>query len=297
MRRPVVAGEFYPADAQELGQSVKTYLAKADPRVPESLRDSRLIALVVPHAGYQYSGPTAGFAYKLLQGKKKPDTIVLLGPSHNVYMKDKLSVAPFSHYRTPLGDLPVDTAARDKLLGSAAYISEARVHEPEHCLEVQLPFLQVLWDEPPKILPIIVGELRGERLAEAADALRKALGENSVILASSDFTHYGPRFGYEPFAGTRGEALMGEIKALDTGAIEHIRRMDPEGFLEYCDRTGATICGRFPIALMLEVLSKEEGTQSVSLHYASSGAMTRSYRDSVSYWAAAFYAPARAPEE
>ncbi len=289
VRRPAVAGAFYPADPRELRSAVEGHLSKARPRVPDSLKERRPIALIVPHAGYLYSGQTAAYAYKLLQGKDKPSRVVLLGPSHRVYLGEAVSVPPFTHYRTPLGEIAVDMEARDRLLRPPLCVSNPGGHIGEHSLEVQLPFLQVVWEEAPPILPVVVGGPRGEALKQLADGIRNVVDEDTLIVASSDFTHYGPRFMFSPFKGSRGKELAEKIRQLDMGAVEYIRKLDPEGLLKYCDRTGATICGRFPIALMLAALSGSEKLEAVHLHYASSADVTGDCNDSVSYCAIAFY--------
>jgi len=289
VRPPCVAGMFYSASPEKLTKQIKGFLAEADPQVPEDLKNERPCALVVPHAGYTYSGQTAAFAYKLLQGRKRPSRVVLLGPSHRVHMDGVSSVSPYTKYRTPLGDLPVDVEARRALLRSKLFVSHAAAHRDEHSLEVQMPFLQVIWDDPPPILPIVVGDLDAAELEGAAKALKAIVDGETLLIASTDFTHYGERFRYAPFAPAKGDELAAKIKDLDMGAAKKIQALDGKGLLEYCRKTGATICGRVPTALLLQVLSEKENIRGVQLHYASSADATGSYRDSVSYYAHAFY--------
>jgi len=291
VRPPARAGQFYPKGADELRRSVKGYLKKAAAEVPKELKKRRPIALISPHAGYSYSGQTAAFSYKLLEGKQRPSRVILLGPAHFVRLGAVASVAPYTHYRTPLGELAVDGEAREKLLRSPLFISEAAAHVPEHSLEVQLPFLQVLWEEPPKMLPILVGNVGDEEIAKMAEALAGVADENTLLVASSDFTHYGPAHRFAPFGRTGGKKLAAKIKELDMGAVRHIEKLDAEGLLGYCRETGATICGKRPVALMLKVLSGCEDVKGASLAYANSGDATGTYLNSVSYYAHGFYAP------
>jgi hypothetical protein len=296
VREPAVAGTFYPAQPDELRQMISEFLTKARAPVPDALQDERPRAVVVPHAGYMFSGQTAACAYKLLVGRPKPARVVLLGPSHYAQLAGVVSVSPFTHYRTPLGEIAVDVEAREQLLKSPLCVSKRAVHVPEHSIEVQLPFLQVVWEEPPRILPIVTGDLSEKQVTELAAALRGVAGADALIVASSDFTHYGPRFAFTPFRDARGQDLAARIRQLDMGAVECIKNCDAAGFLDYCERTGATICGRVPIAVTLGVLCGAGQTESVSLRYASSGDLTGDYSESVSYYAHAFYLRPPEPE-
>ena len=288
-RAPAVAGAFYPARADRLRRAVATHMKAARPEVPEQFEGQRLIALIAPHAGYTYSGDTAAFCYKLLQGRPKPKRIILLGPSHHVWLPGAVSVPANTHYRTPLGEVPVDLPARDRLKACAQCVSSAKAHVPEHSLEVQLPFLQVVWDEAPPILPVIVGKLDARQRKSVADALRPLVDKDTLLVASTDFTHYGARFGYRPFASASGEELGRRIRELDMGAVKHIDALDAAGFLKYCGATGATICGRDAVGLLLEVLAGAGKVKGVSLHYDNSSRVAGSYENSVSYHAHAFY--------
>jgi len=288
-RKAVAAGLFYEGSASRLRGVLRDLLEKAAPSVPQHLEGRCPRALIVPHAGYVYSGETAACAYKLLEGCPRPSRVLLLGPSHYVRLPEAFSVPPFRHYETPLGQVPVDRAAREAMLRLPGCVSEEAAHVHEHCLEVQLPFLQALWEEPPRILPVIVGELRDEARERLAEALARLADERTLIVASSDFTHYGPRYLFTPFGEARGKELGARIRDLDHGAIERIRDLDAAGLLDYCDRTGATICGRQAIAVLLDVLSRLERVEAVPLCYASSGEATGEYVNSVSYHAHAFY--------
>jgi len=289
VRRAAFADQFYPSSREELKAEVAGFLAKADPQVPEKLKDLRPLALIVPHAGYTYSGPTAAFSYRLLQKREKPSRIILLGVSHRYRLSRVLAVPTYTHYSTPLGEVPVDTAACQQLLLSKLCISADPPHRDEHALEVQLPFLQALWDEPPKIVPVLVGDFSAAGLSDAAAALKPIIDENTVILASTDFTHYGDNYEFEPFKGVGGKELAARIKALDMGAIKKIEALDAQGFLDYCEQTGATICGRMAVALLLKTLSGMEGVEGVSLRYASSSDVAGNPSNSVGYHAHAFY--------
>jgi hypothetical protein len=294
VRRPAVAGAFYPGSERELRRDVRRYLDEARPKLPDDVRAEHVRALIVPHAGYRYSGPTAALSYKLLEGRPRPSRVVLLGPSHHTRMLGACSVADHASYRTPLGDVPVDAAARERLIAHEPYHRMRYPHQREHCLEVQLPFLQVLWDDPPPIVPVLVGQLTAEELRRAAAALSLILDEETLLVVSTDFTHYGPRFGYVPFPDAEGERLRDRIRELDMRGVQHIEALDADGFRRYLRQTGATICGRTAVTAVLELLSPATSCRPVFLGWDNSGRQTGGYSDCVSYVAMAVYAPPEA---
>lgn len=296
-RAAAVAGMFYPGSAETLRSTVEGFLDEARPEVPERWQEATPRALIVPHAGYRYSGRTAAISYKLLQGSKKPSRVILLGPTHTVRMGGTCSVADFSHYATPLGKVQVDVEGRDALVQYKPFSAGREPHEREHCLEVQLPFLQVLWPDPPKILPVIVGQLSPGDCRAAAAGIASIMDEDSLVIVSTDFTHYGRRFGFAPFAGTPANRLRDKIRELDMGAVKHIEGLDPAGFRQYGAQTRATICGRLAVSIMLELFSQSDLCQAEFLHWANSGEVTGSYTDCVSYVALALYGPSEALEQ
>jgi AmmeMemoRadiSam system protein B len=184
LRPPAVAGIFYPADATELRRTVARYInsspANAETRSPK--------AVIVPHAGYPYSGPVAGCAYRLLRdtGASRIRHVVLLGPSHRVPLRG-LAVPGVDGFVTPLGVVPIDAAGRQRLreLGLAG-IADAP-HASEHSLEVELPFLQCVIDDF-DLLPIAAGLAPAELVARALEAAWN--GPDTLIVISTDLSHY-----------------------------------------------------------------------------------------------------------
>lgn len=181
IRPPAVAGMFYPADAQELHRELQQMLgtAAAGAHPPK--------ALIVPHAGYVYSGPVAASAYaQLIPLRERIRRVVLLGPAHRVAFRG-LAASSASGFRTPLGDVPLDTAALEALreLPQVRVLDEA--HAQEHSLEVQLPFLQETLGDF-RLLPLVVGDAT---YAEVAEVLEQVWGgDETLILISSDLSHY-----------------------------------------------------------------------------------------------------------
>lgn len=223
IRPPAVAGLFYPADANALAATVKQHLEHGHAQM---LRDdvltqaglSELKALIVPHAGYMYSGKTAGRAYaELARLPQKPRKILMLGPAHRVYVPH-ISVAAVQAYQTPLGQVKVAEAAH-ALARQYGYYPE--VHRQEHALEVQLPFLQCLLPRF-EIIPIVIGGANPEQLAEQ---LLPYLDAETLVLVSTDLSHF----------------LSDEkARAADSLSNTLIADLDPDGFSAQGDACGKT---------------------------------------------------------
>lgn len=184
VRDAAVAGYFYPAGAERLRDDVDAMLADARRRAPER-SPMPLRALVVPHAGYRYSGPTAADGYILLD-PATIDRVLLLGPTHRVGIRG-IAHAGADAFATPLGNVRVDAELAERALAHPAVVTAPRVHAQEHSLEVHLPFLQrILGDTP--VLPLAVGEVHPETVAEVIALL--ADDPRTLIVVSSDLSHF-----------------------------------------------------------------------------------------------------------
>ena len=185
IRPAAVAGMFYPGDPIELRRTVADLLANARPSEP--MRAVK--ALIVPHAGYIYSGPVAASAYGqlgVLRGRIR--RVVLLGPTHRVYVRG-LALPEADRFATPLGEIPLDREGMQSLAGLPQVTQSAAAHQMEHSLEVQLPFLQqVLGDF--RLLPLAVGEATADEVAEVLEQVWG--GEETLIVISSDLSHFLP---------------------------------------------------------------------------------------------------------
>ena len=272
VREAVVAGKFYPGDADALKKQVDALLAEG---AKKAQVEGKPIALVAPHAGYDYSGRCAGAAYAAVKGKDYK-RVVVLGFSHRGAVYQNASVLKVDAYRTPLGDVPLDGAACETLLKSDQFGSYPAADRAEHSLEVQLPFLQRALGSF-KLVPIVLGHLADDDYAAMAATLRKVIDQDTLVVASSDFTHYGRNFDFTPFESKVRES----IEKLDKGAIDLILQRDGPGFTKYLSKTGATICGRCPIRVLLHLLPEKAKGQLVS--YYASGDEANDYRHSVSY--------------
>lgn len=286
-RPSALAGGWYPADPAVLGETLDQLLDSASARpVTGTIR-----ALIVPHAGYRFSGPTAAAAFSLVRGGDY-DRVIVLAPSHRAAFHG-LSIADVDAYETPIGPVPLDTAAIRKLRQSPLVTSVAEAHVAEHAIEIELPLLQWALKSGWRLVPILVGNLAPEDYAAAADLLRPLADQHTLIIASSDFTHQGPRFGYQPFPAD--DELPQHVRTLDDGAIERILAMDGAGLLAYRERTGITMCGIRPVAVLLDLLTPGAEVQRVA--YATSGEITGDWGNSVSYAALAVTAPAPLSEK
>lgn len=219
IRYPNVAGMFYPADPRTLAERVHTYLGAA--KAQEKLTPK---AIVAPHAGYNYSGPVAASAYAQLAGRADAITrVVLLGPSHRVAFHG-LAYSEADSFLTPLGAVAVDRDAYVKLADLSQVRAFEAPFEGEHCLEVQLPFLQLVLANF-RIVPFLVGEADADEVAEVMERLWG--GEETLILVSSDLSHY------LDYGSAR------RIDAITSRAIESLHP-DEIGYDQACGRTPLT---------------------------------------------------------
>ena len=266
VRRPVIAGTWYPGHPQELRRMLGDFLSRVDAE-PVS---GKLIGLVAPHAGYIYSGQVAAYAYKQLEGRNF-ETVVVVHPSHRIYI-DGYALTAAAYYETPLGEIPLD----EETLSSLSQEVELTLlrYDQEHSLEIQLPFLQyVLGDF--KLVPIMMGDHSFARCRELASALSKVLrGRNALLVASSDLSHF---YSYRTAV------------SLDGVVVEYVERFDPEGLARALASGKAEACGGGPIITVM-LASKELGADKARvLKYANSGDVTGDLSSVVGYMAAAFY--------
>ncbi len=223
IRQPAVAGMFYPADPGRLQGMVNEFLDTAVPP-PTPLSPKAIIA---PHAGYIYSGPIAGSAFKPWQGQMEHVTrIVLIGPAHTMAITGLAGVSAGA-FRTPLGDVLVDEEGMEALRPWPQVHIHDGAHSREHCLEVMLPFLQIIAPQV-KIVPLVVGQSHGREVAEVIQTLWG--GPETRIVISSDLSHY---YDYHT------------AKKLDAATAQAIETLHPD------ELTGESACGRIPIQGLL----------------------------------------------
>ncbi|MGH7823009.1 MAG: AmmeMemoRadiSam system protein B, partial [Candidatus Binatia bacterium] len=267
-----VAGTWYPGEAERLVESVDRLIAGAG-----AGPDERVRAMIVPHAGYQYSGRAAAAGYARLP-RRRWRRAAILAPSHH-HLFEGAAVFPGRGFETPLGVVEIDAEAARRLESCEGFSMTARPYAREHSLEIQLPFLQRR-DPALRVVPILVGA--ADPGAEAVGAGLRALDDgDTFFVVSSDFTHYGAAFDYLPFPPSGAESVAAALRELDFGAIDRICRLDADGFGSYVRLTGATICGRAPIAAFLA--SRPRGLAGTVASYYTSLDVTGDYEHSVSY--------------
>jgi len=282
---PAVAGSWYPEGRDQLAQLVDSLLDSAAARATAA--PAPVAALIVPHAGFAYSGAVAASAFARIR-RASFDRIIVLGPSHYFGFRGAAIPDEASVYRTPLGDVPIDAAGVSALRDAGGFLADDRMFEPEHAIEAELPFIQRLLESDVPIVPVLLGGRAGrDDAAHVARSLAPLVTASTLVIVSSDFTHFGTRFGYTPFA----DDLPARIHALDFGAIGAIENGDAAAFSRYVETTGATICGHRAIDVLLRMPETAAGGK--LLEYDTSGRMTAIWDHSVSYASLAFPSVAR----
>ena len=250
LRLPVVAGQFYPGNPRELLALVEKYTSDESPRKKVKVR-----ACLVPHAGYIYSGSVAGAVFSRISLPKK---ILLLGVRH--YPRgEALAILSEGAWRTPLGDVPVETPLAMRLRKDCPGLREDNVaHSREHSLEVELPFLQVL-DPGFSFVPVAVGTLRFEELKETGEGIARVLQEipeEILIVTSSDMNHY------EDDQTTRRK---------DRKAIDRMLDLDAKGLYEVCRDQEISMCGLGPAVTLLTAMNRLGVEKAELVRYGTSG--------------------------
>ncbi len=240
VRQPAVAGMFYPADPAELQRQVRGFLDAA------KRKEISPKALVAPHAGYIYSGPIAGTAYAQLASlAPRIRRVLLLGPAHRMAFRG-LAFSTASSFRTPLGEVEVDLDALDTIRDLPQVQESDAPFEGEHCLEVQLPFLQTVLEDF-KVVPLLVSDAKARDVAEVLEELWG--GDETLIVISSDLSHY------LDYASAR---------TIDAETSQSIEQLQPEAIGPH------QACGRNPLnGLLLE--AQRHGLDAVTLDLRNSG--------------------------
>lgn len=277
-----LAGNWYEGSASRLERQINALLEAADQGGPR-MREQPPVGVVVPHAGYVYSGATAAVAYSCLRAWPYRRAVIL-APSHFVYLHGAATLA-VDAFATPLGEVAVDRPAQDEICTHPLVQVDERAYRREHALEIQLPLLQRVLPQA-AIVPLLLGTLAAADLEEFAGVLQRLAGPHTIFIVSSDFTHYGAQFDYLPFPANNAEQVRERLRALDLGAIEHVLAGDLAGFRQYVADTGITICGRVPISTFLAWHGR--GPRGQLLAYTSSLELTGDFEHSVSYAALAF---------
>jgi MEMO1 family protein len=270
VRPSPISGRWYPSNPDRLASSVDHYIQ--DAQMP--VIDGVVIAILAPHAGHLYSGPVAGYSFAALRGINA-DLVAVISPMHHPYPEALLTTA-HDAYQTPLGTIPVDQEALlalDTQLKAQLGFGLTRIRrDPEHSLEIELPFLQRVLDEKFKLLPVMVRDQSLHTTQSLGHALAKTLaGRQAILVASSDLSHFYPQE---------------NAKTLDTEMLKQVLAFDPQAVLQVEEQGKAFACGKGAIAAVLWA-AKDMGANHVQiLNYATSGDVTGDYGQVVGYGAA-----------
>lgn len=268
IRPAAVAGYFYPDDPIELTTLINKYLAQAVSEIfPE-----KIFGIISPHAGYQYSGLTAAYAYNLLRDKFI-ENVIIISPSHREYFPGSC-IYNGEAYATPLGTVKVNKEMAHLIMdGSKNIFFGENGHKLEHALEVQIPFLQSVLNDF-SIIPIVIGDQSKIFVDELAENLAKVVDEKNIIVASSDMSHFHSSL---------------EANRLDSVVEEKINQLDYDGLQTALDKKQCEACGGGAIVSLMKAAAQKECNNSYVLHRSDSGDETGDKSEVVGYLSAIIY--------
>jgi len=280
MRKEAVAGQFYESSREKLESQLKELFSSAKKVQNKGLKSVN--GLIVPHAGYFYSGKSAAAAYSLIKNMGKIDTFIIIGVNHSGQ-----SALSFEDFETPLGIAENDREFSKKISNAIGIDEIENAHRWEHSIEVQLPFIQFLAKKQIKIVPLLLGDMNFDECGKIARAIFQIAGDLNrriCLIASSDFTHYGSSYNFLPFSGN-SEEIKKKLYALDRKAIDFIEKKDSKKFFEYSSQT--TICGRIPTTIAVEYCKLIKSKPKL-VDYYTSGDIVKDYSSAVGYAAIVF---------
>ena len=258
-RKPAVAGAFYPEDKEILEKDIALFLDRAE----KAAIKEKILALIVPHAGYVYSGQVAAYGYKQIQGRRI-NRAVIISNSHTAYFPG-IAIDGSMAWQTPLGAIEVDKELASKLVNAGGKIQyNSAVHEQDHTIEVQIPFLQMAIAGDFKIVPVLFGNTYDDSYKRLAQLLYDNLGDDDIIIISTDMSHYPA---YE------------DANRIDPGTIEIIKEGDVAELERYMDEVKGRnvageetlLCGRDGVKALMELYNILGNARIESLKYANSG--------------------------
>lgn len=271
IRKSILAGSWYPEDKAELITQIKRFLSN----VPPQKKEGRLLSLVVPHAGYMYSGQVAGYAYRVIQDMDWK-RVIIIGPSHRGAFNG-VSVNIQKAYETPLGIVPVDQEFGKRLIKSNPKIGFIpSVHSIEHSIEIQIPFLQTVLKEI-SIVPVLMGRQDINTCKALSDALITTMasdGEKTLIIASTDLSHYHD---YET------------AKKMDSIFINDLVRLDVDSLLKHLRDGKCEACGAGAVIAVMLYAKKEGANLAQILNSSNSGDVTGEKGRVVGYCSSAIW--------
>jgi len=250
-----IAGSWYPGTERE----IRALAGKWEANVGLGMAEDGAVApkdsnvLLLPHAGWAYSGEIAWRAVRLVRGADFR-RVVVLAPSHRAWIENRLVAPSAEAVSTPLGSIAVDREWIDRLELMAPVMRNDRVHAAEHSAQIEYPLLQLALGNGFKVVPLVMGSFGTDQMAMCARALARLMDEKTLLVISSDFTHYGTDFSYTPYGTGGGEDVRAKVASIDGEAFALAAKRDADGFAAFVKKTGATICGHVPIELALRAM-------------------------------------------
>lgn len=285
--RPCLStGPWYPKDPGQLKQLLDSFFNRANSKkIP-----GKITGLISPHAGLSYSGQCAANGFKHLQSRTDLERVFLFGVSHRTGFYGA-AVSDFHFNQTPLGNIPIDTNITAALAKEKFFSKNNRALQYEHSIENQLPFLYYVLQKlnktngQVKIIPILFSRVHPKDYPKIAAIIKKYVNDKTVIIASTDLTHYGQNFRYTPFKNDKN--IKENLTKLDMGIINPIKNLDIDAYVKYLKKTGITMCGFTPVAILMSIF--KDGKQNKKpfkgtlIDYYKSGDRNNDYALSVSY--------------
>ena len=277
-----ISGTWYPGSAGKIRAVADAWEKAEAAGNPASVKNPDVILL--PHAGWAYSGEIAWKAARLVRGSDFT-RVVILAPSHRAWIENRLVAPGADAVATPLGEIAIDREWLDRLALAAPVVRNDKVHLAEHSAQIEYPLLQLALKPGFKIVPLVMGSFGADQMAMCARALSRLVDQKTLLVVSSDFTHYGDDFSYSPYGTAGGENVRSSVAAVDGEACSLIEKGDADAFAAFVKKTGATICGHVPIELAMRAFPK--GTSFSRIAYATSSDGSRDFSRFVCYTAAA----------
>lgn len=250
LRPPLYAGEVYPRESDKLAGELEGYLAGVEV-APGPVR-----ALVAPHGSYYYSGAVAGKVYGAVRGKAYR-RVVLLGVNHRALLPG-IALLAEGGFNTPLGPLSNDEEAVSRLERVAPFVRRAVDYDAEHSVEFHLPFIKLLFPEA-KLVTALTARLSDESIPAAGRALRSVLDEDTLLVLSTNLSHFGESYDFTPFpSGLSRDRLMSSLRELEKGGVDALLVRDAGAFTAFEEKTGTNSCARGALLLLMAALGEGE---------------------------------------
>ena len=269
---------WYPQDKGSLVGLIKDSLSSKN--IPN------VRSIIVPHAGYRFCSRTLGKVFGNINCGDFYDKAIVIGPSHTKRLDSFATVPSFNCYQTPLGECNNDYDTISNLSGSDCFEVDDSVHLQDHSIQSLIPYIQYCLPNS-TIVPIIIGSHPLDMIEKISNEIKLNITQKTLLIISSDFTHYGERFNYTPF-GMLNEECLKKIKSFDMQAINYVLDLDLNKYLNFISNHKNTICGRQAILIMLKIL-QGSGLSSSLCDYSNSCEVIKSSKNCVSYSGLCYY--------